>query len=343
MTKSDRTPAAQKGIASLLQPLIDAIGSSLKTQMTEDPFQRDPQWVMRVLPIVKAINLYFGTEVRGWENLPARGPILIVGNHSGGAETSDVAPLLARWVDERGPEAPFYMLGYDLLFTYPIAGPLLRRLGVVPASQTNAKRALKTGAAVVVFPGGDYEVFRPWRERNEIEFGGRTGFIELALAMRVPVVPMTIHGAHQSTIVLTRGRRIARLTGLERLHIKVFPFVWNIPLGLMPAFVPSVQLPAKVTVQFGTPLDWSCSDRKQAKDPKVLRTCYDQITGVMQETLNALARERPYPVLTRLNELRPSQLLRRAGRNSTGTAADGSPSRKPGSNRRRPRVRAPKS
>jgi hypothetical protein len=93
------------------------------------------------------------------------------------------------------------------------------------------------------------------------------------------------------------------------LHIKVFPFIWNIPLGLTPAFVPSIQLPAKVTVQFGKPLDWSRYGPEKAKDPKVVRPCYDEITGVMQRALDALANERPHPILTRVSELLPSRIL----------------------------------
>ena len=282
-------------MSTAFAPLVDAIDSAIKSGLTQDPFQRDPAFVSRMLPVVNAVNVYFGTEIRGWENLPKRGPVLIVGNHSGGAETSDAAPLLARWVQDRGAAAPIYFLGYDLLFTYPVVAPLLRKLGLLPASQATARQALRRHAAVVVFPGGDYEAFRPWSERNKIDFGGRTGFIEVALSMGVPVVPMTTHGAHQSTIVLTRGRRIAQLTGLNRLHIKVFPFIWNIPLGLTPAFIPSAQLPAKVTVEFGEPLDWSRYDRREAKDPAVLEACYQEITATMQDALDALAKERPYP------------------------------------------------
>jgi 1-acyl-sn-glycerol-3-phosphate acyltransferase len=292
-----------------------------------------------MLPLAKAVNRYFGTAIRGWENVPQRGAMLIVGNHSGGAETSDIAPLLQKWVEDRGPKAPLYSLGYDLLFAYPIVGPILRQIGTLPASQANARTALRKGAAVVAFPGGDYEVFRPWSERNTIDFGGRTGFIELAIAMRVPVVPMTIHGAHQSTIVLTRGRRLARAAGLERLHIKVFPFIWNIPLGLTPAFVPSLQLPAKVTVEFGKALDWSRYNPHQATDPAVLKRCYDEITRVMQRTLDALARAHPYPVLTRLNELRPGQLIRGVAAALSNGTANGHAAASDGSARRRRKPR----
>jgi 1-acyl-sn-glycerol-3-phosphate acyltransferase len=261
------------------------------------------------LPLLKLVNGYMGTELRGWENMPKGEPLLIVGNHSGGALTMDPIPLITRWIEAWGTETPLYALAYDLLFSMPGIGPLLPRVGCVPASHHNAGRALEKGASVIVFPGGDYEVFRPWRERNQIQFGGRMGFIELALNMGVRVVPMTIHGAHESTFVMTRGHQIAKSIGLDRLKVKVCPITWSIPFGPVPAVVPSLPLPTKVTVQLGRPLDWSHFSAEQADNPEVLQHCYDEITGVMQGTLDDLARERPYPALTRLGELRPDRLL----------------------------------
>ena len=296
-------------VRHLPTPAIRAVAAGTSTVTERDPFQRDPAMVARVFPLIELVNLYFGTEVRGWSHLPARGPFLIVGNHSGGAQTQDLLFLLGKWIQERGAAAPLYALGYDLLFSYPIVGPLLPKLGLIPANRANARRALRMGAPVVVFPGGDYEVFRPWSERNCIAFGGHTGFIELAITARVPVVPMTIHGAHQSTLTLTRGWQLARMMGIDRLHIGVFPLIWNIPFGPTPAFIPSLQLPAKVTLQIGAPLDWSCYSARQAHDPAVLRRCYTQITQRMQRTLDELAHERPYPVLSRLTDLRPSRML----------------------------------
>ena len=231
------------------------------------------------LPVLKAWTLYFGAEVRGWENLPAAGPYLVIGNHSGGAETNDAAFFMARWIEEKGPEAPIYGLAYDLLFAYPVVGKLFPKLGMLPASAENARKALAQDAVVLDFPGGDYEVFRPWTHRNKIEFGGRKGFIKIALETGVPVVPMTIHGAHQSTFVLTRGRELAHRLGLERLRIKVFPLIWNIPFGLTPAYVPSLQLPAKVTVQLGKPLDWSRSRPREFRRPARPRTLLQRDHG----------------------------------------------------------------
>jgi 1-acyl-sn-glycerol-3-phosphate acyltransferase len=288
-----------------MKPLLAAVERSIAEATAKEAFQRDPQFVRRAARVMKLVNAYFGCELRGWENVPRRRPVLIVGNHSGGAMSVDIVPLLARWVEERGPTQPLYFLGYDLVFASPVFGTWLRKMGGIPASHKNAERAFKSGASVVVLPGGDHEVFRPWSRRNVIDFGRRTGFITLALHAGVPVVPMTIHGAHESTFVLTRGHRIARWIGSDRLKIEVFPFIWNIPFGVMPAFVPSLPLPAKITVELGRPLDWSHYGRAKANDPRVVKRCYNEIVDVMQATLDHLAAEHPFPILTRLNELWP--------------------------------------
>lgn len=310
MSETTRRPGTDPAPA-WLKPLVDALDHAVVERVRQDPFQRDPAAVREWLPFFKAWSVYFGAEVRGWERLPEKGPYLVVGNHSGGAETNDAAWFLTRWVEEKGPEEPLYVLAYDLLFAYPVLGPVLPRLGMLPASPENAREALARGAAVVVFPGGDQEAFRPWSHRNRIEFGGRKGFVRLALEAGVPVVPMTIHGAHQSTFVLTRGRALARHLGLHRLHIKIFPLIWNIPFGPTLAWVPSLQLPAKVTVEIGRPIDWAQHGPEAAGDPAVVKRCYDQVTRRMQRTLERLEREHPHPVLARLNELRPLNVARR--------------------------------
>jgi hypothetical protein len=139
-----------------------------------------------------------------------------------------------------------------------------------------------------------------------------TSFIANFRLYAVRIVPMTIHGAHEATFVLTRGRRLARASGLERLPVNVFPFIWNIPFGVTPAFVPSIALPAKITVQLGEPIDWSKLGRRAAADPKLVARCYEEMSERMQSSLAALARERPYPILTRICELRPDLVVRRA-------------------------------
>jgi 1-acyl-sn-glycerol-3-phosphate acyltransferase len=179
----------------------------------------------------------------------------------------------------------------------------MRKMGEVPASRENAARALDAGAAVLVYPGGDHEAFRPWTDRNRIDFDGRKGFIELALQKRVPVVPVVSHGGHSSTIILTRGERLGRLLATRRVRTRTFPIAWQIPWGVSPLGVPGIPLPAKITVRICPPMAWSHYGPGAAEDPAIVQRCFDEITGVMQETLAQLVAERPYPVLSRLGSL----------------------------------------
>src|SRR5204862_3672287 len=100
----------------------------------------------------------------------------------------------------------------------------LSRWGTVAASHDNARRAFDKGAPVLVYPGGDYETFRPTWHADRIEFGGRKGFIRLALERGVPIVPVVAVGGQETALFLTRGERLARLTGGANLtRIKVTP------------------------------------------------------------------------------------------------------------------------
>lgn len=285
------------------RPMLEFFDERMADSAARDPFRHKPHIVEQYVPYFQAWCDYFDTDVQGWEHLPDEGPFMVVGNHSGGAETNDAAFFLCRWVTERGPGEPIYVLAYDLLFGMPGVGRLLPSLGVVPANPDNARAALDRGDPVMVFPGGDYEVFRPWSHRDQIDFGGHKGFVKIALEAGVPVVPMTIHGAHESTFILTRGSRLARLIGLDRLRVHDFPIIFNIPFGITPVFVPSVQLPAKVTVGLDAPLDWSDLGPEAAEDPEVVDRCYDEITSIMQATMDRLERETPHPVVARVTDL----------------------------------------
>ena len=122
------------------------------------------------------------------------------------------------------------------------------------ADRETAEGILRGGGVLIDFPGGDFDVFRPWRDRNHIDFNGRLGFIRLALRTGVPVVPAVSIGAHETVVVLARGERLARTLGIDRLfRIKVMPLVLGPPWGVVPGGIPTLPLPAKITVELGDP------------------------------------------------------------------------------------------
>ena len=277
--------------------------------------QRDPDFIRRQLPAIARYASYFTPEVRGLDRVPADGPVLMVGNHSGLFYVPEVWICGQAILSRRGVGAPAYALGYDLLFAVPAIGPVLRRLGVVPASTGEAESALAGGACVLVYPGGDREACRPWTQRDKVDFSGRKGFVKLALRCGVPVVPVVAHGGHHSVVVLTRGDRLARAVGLNALRINVFPFLAGFPFGVTPALPPPLPMPAHLTLEFLPALDWTAHGPGAAGDPRIVSACYDDITGRLQAALDRLSAEYPFPVLlgcSRLAARAASGLIQRA-------------------------------
>jgi 1-acyl-sn-glycerol-3-phosphate acyltransferase len=190
-------------------------------------------------------------------------------------------------------------MAFDGVWGVPGFRELMQKIGQMPASMDNAQAALSDGHSILLYPGGSYEVFRPWKDRNRIVFNGRKGFIRLALRAGVPVVPVVGHGGHETTIVLGRGERFAKLLGLDKIRMDGAPLLFQLPWGVSSPMMLGVPLPAKITVQMCEPLDWSRFGPEGADDPEVLEQCYQEITSIMQTTLDALAIENPRPLLSR--------------------------------------------
>jgi 1-acyl-sn-glycerol-3-phosphate acyltransferase len=275
-----------------MAPVVGAMGRFIGERIDgEPPFQRDDAFVATQLGRLDRLLAPFRPELRGLERLPAAGPYLCVGNHSGGLYTPCMWAFLASWYRHLGLAEPAYFLGLDMALALPAVGRIYRRMGALPASAANAAAAFRLGAPLLVYPGGDHEAFRPWKDRGRIDFGGRKGFVTLALEHGVPVVPVTAAGSHETTIVLARGDRLAASMGLEQIRVKVFPFTLGFPFGVAPGFVPQVPFPSKITIEVGEPLDWhERYGPAGANDPAVVERCYAEITGAMQATLDRLRR-----------------------------------------------------
>ena len=263
----------------------------------DDPLDvRDSDYIRRTLPAFSRVtDVYFRPKVRGLENIPKKGPVLLVGNHSGGLLIADTFVFAYAFYEHFGPNRPFHQLAHDLVFAVRGLGGFLGKYGTVPASHENAERALDRGAAVLVYPGGDHETFRPSWESSEVDFDGRSGWVKLALRHNVPIVPVVAIGGQETALFLGRGRRIARGLGLDRLmRLKVFPIAIGPPYGVTILDLPGrVPLPAQISIDVLPPVDLR---ERFGPRPKVERA-YDAITGDMQDALDRLQEERDLPLV----------------------------------------------
>jgi 1-acyl-sn-glycerol-3-phosphate acyltransferase len=257
--------------------------------------ERDPDYIRESLPGLWLLaSIYWRGEVRGMGNVPEDGPVLLVGNHSGGNLTPDTGIFTLAFSSYFGVERVFHQLAHNLVLSMPGLS-FLRKYGTVAASHENARKALQKGAAVLVYPGGDYEVHRPIWERNRIDFNGRKGFLRLAIEEKVPIVPVVSIGGQETAIFLSRGEALAKLLRLDKMfRLKVLPISlappWGLNVGDMAGHIP---LPAKITIEVLPPIDVA---QEFGEDPD-LDDVYDHLLRQMQETLDALATERRFPII----------------------------------------------
>jgi 1-acyl-sn-glycerol-3-phosphate acyltransferase len=256
----------------------------------------DPSYIRTTLPALRAMSkVYFRAEVRDLSNIPAEGPVLLVGNHSGGTLIADTFVFAQGFYDHFGPLRRFHQLAHDLVFKIPGARASLSRYGTVPASPENMARALERDAALLVYPGGDHETYRPTWESAKIDFAGRTGFARLAIEHGVPIVPIVAIGGQETALFLGQGRQLARMLRLDSLlRLKVFPAQVAPPFGVTVLDLPGrIPLPSKIVVRALPKID--VRERLgTSPDPDA---AYELVTETMQRALHKLDDERRVPVV----------------------------------------------
>ena len=286
MTELSSLPAAAAGwVADQVRRRVPAA----------DLDERDPDYIRDRLPLIWLLaSLWFRAEARHLERIPKTGPVLLVGNHSGGNVTPDTLVFTLAFTSYFGVERRFYQLAHNLVVQAPGAG-MLRKFGTVAANHDNAHRALSTGAALLVYPGGDYEVYRPSWERHRVDFGGRTGFIRLALEENVPIVPVVSVGGQETALFLSRGEWLVKLLRLDRMfRLKALSISLAAPWGLnVGDFGLHLPLPAKIVVEALDPIDLR---ERYGANPDADQV-YDDVMATMQKAVDALATERRWPVI----------------------------------------------
>lgn len=223
-----------------------------------DPTAYDPAHVKEVHATAHRFfgpGRYFGLSLNGMENIPDTRPVMLVSNHSGGTTIPDVWGLAVAWYDRYGPARPLHILAHELLFAIPGVARWLERLGILRASHDNARAVLRQGRDLLVYPGGDVETWRPYKDRYRVDFAGRTGYARLALQAKAPIVPIAHAGAHETFRVLTSGRWLAKAMGLQRIaRADVFPIHLSLPWGLGFGPLPHLPLPTTLRYVIGQPI-----------------------------------------------------------------------------------------
>lgn len=130
----------------------------------------------------------FRIHVRGTEHVPASGPVLLAGNHSGFLDGPLVYLLSPRRAAALA-KSEIFVGGWPRLW---------RRLDVLPVHRARADRAALRGGLAVLAGGGALSVF-PEGTRGSGELDEVTdGLAWLTLRSGAPVVPVALSGTAQA-------------------------------------------------------------------------------------------------------------------------------------------------
>lgn len=255
--------------------------------------QRDPElidWTYRMFHGL--VERYFRAEVTGVDRIP-QGGALVVGNHNALIMTPESFLFFFAVYRERGLDCLPFGLGHEVAISLPVVNQLVVPLGAVRASHRLAVDLFALGRKVLVFPGSDFDAFRSWRDRDRICFGGRKGYVRLALTAGVPIVPMVAAGAQETLVVLTDGQWIARALRLDRLlRVKAWPISLGMPWGLMLAPLPFLPWPSRILIEVLEPIRFDRSGPEAAADESYVAQCAATVEAAMQDALTRLSAQR---------------------------------------------------
>jgi 1-acyl-sn-glycerol-3-phosphate acyltransferase len=286
-------PAALLTMANLWQEACRTPADQLTGWSLED---RDPERTRSMLPFFDWFyHHYFRVKTDGWQHIPTTGRMLLVGSHNGGLAAPDTVMMTYDWLRRFGPERPAYgMMDPRMWRVFPPVARMATWVGCVRATPTLAIKALRQEAAVLVYPGGARDVFRPHHQRDQVCFFGQKGFIKLALREKAPIVPLISHGAHDTFWVLAdyypqlqalHRRGLPWLLGIDP---GAFPIYWGLPWGLGVGPLPHIPLPVPLHTRVCPPIQFDWTGPEAARDRAYVEACYQQVCQTMQRELDQL-------------------------------------------------------
>ena len=293
-------------LASVVQSAWFFADSYIKASLASDNTlagwsldDRDPQIIERLMPFFGWVyQYYFRVQTDGWQNIPPTGKVLLIGSHNGGLAAPDTVMMTYDWFRQFGTDRPAYALMEPKIWqALPGLARLATQVGTIQPHPNLTRAALRRNAAVLIYPGGTKDVFRPYSQRNKIDFYGHKGFIKLALQEEVPIVPFISHGAHSTLIVLADI-----YPQLQQLHQLGMHWLWGIDPGVFPIYLglpwgigigplPNIPLPVALHTRVCPPIVFDRYGESAAHDREYVDRCYVQVCNLMQQQLDRLVQE----------------------------------------------------
>ena len=159
---------------------------------------------------------------------------------------------------------PFRMLGASVLFRIPIVREMSLLFGAVDAGRANCELLLRNGSSVIVYPGGIDEMpLTGDGPTSNVRIRTRTGFIRIAVAHGIPVLPTFCFGELEAVTAVSALPAAFAKWLQKRLRISTTMFVGRFNLFL-PCRVP-------FTLCLGAPIPVTKCTEAVSMDAEVAR------------------------------------------------------------------------
>jgi 1-acyl-sn-glycerol-3-phosphate acyltransferase len=150
-----------------------------------------PQWLIDLMrPLIGVgSRAVWGLELKGVENIPLDGGLIIAANHQSYGDPFWVAQPVKR---------PIRFLAWSEAFSWPVVGRAITLLGSWPlhvegnpAAIRRSLQWLRDGGILMIFPEGG----RGLPDGSMVRMKG--GAVRMALEAGVPILPVTIRGGNR--------------------------------------------------------------------------------------------------------------------------------------------------
>lgn len=161
----------------------------------EGDFETEREWILKSTSTwgPHVLDIFGSTlNIRGYENLPEKGPAVLVGNHQGYADIFAYCAAFRKF--------QFGFVAKEELSKIPLYGKWIARIRSVFIERDNPKASLKAikegisyiedGFSLVIFPEGT-------RSKGPVPGTFQKGALKLATKPGVPIVPISLNGTYK--------------------------------------------------------------------------------------------------------------------------------------------------
>jgi 1-acyl-sn-glycerol-3-phosphate acyltransferase len=228
-------------------------------------------------------KVYWRVRTTGIEHIPIQGRTLLVANHSGQLPW-DGTMIAAAVMSDHAAQRLVRTLYSDWVPRVPFFSAWMVRLGQTLATKDNGVRLLEQDELVAVFPEGHKGIGKLYRDRYQLARFDQGDFVKMALEAQAPIVPVSVVGAEETYITLTKSAAGAKIAGTPYFPISP-TFPWLGLLGLIP-------LPTRWYIDFGAPIVLDGYGPDAAQNLVLVSQLSDQVRNSIQEMIHGRLAQR---------------------------------------------------